>query len=213
MGAGLAGAFERHPPRPHTVLKVTSVVYLLYLAWRIANAAPPRAGEARGRPFTFLQAAAFQWVNPKAWAMALTAVTVYTESRSLAEIVFVAAFFGAVNLPSVGSWTLLGQAMRRLLDEPGRLRRFNVTMALLLVASLYPVLFRLSAGALSLSPHVGSSDMTGASGASGAIGSSGVPSEARLDHLVVGAASLDAGAGGVRSERAVSRCRRAVGTR
>ena len=150
VGIGLATVFERYPAT-HTALKVFSVAYLLWLAWKIANAAPPRAAEmsgqsasgqaASGRPFTFLQAAAFQWVNPKAWAMALTAVTVYTESRSIGEVVLVACLFGLINLPSVSSWTLLGQAMRRLLRKPGRLRQFNVGMALLLVLSLYPVLF------------------------------------------------------------------------
>ena len=139
VGVGLAELFERHPAS-HTVLKVVSVVYLLYLAWRIATAAAPDEAAGKGRPFSFLQAAAFQWVNPKAWAMALTAVTVYTASRSLADIALVAAVFGAINLPSVGTWAWLGQEMRRVLTSPGRLRAFNVTMAALLVASLYPVL-------------------------------------------------------------------------
>ena len=140
VGLGLASAFDRYPAA-HTVLELASVAYLLYLAWRIANAAPPGDADATGRPFSFLQAAAFQWVNPKAWAMALTAVTVYTASRDPLGILVVGAVFGAVNLPSVGSWVLLGQSMRRVLTNPGRLRAFNVTMALLLVASLYPVVF------------------------------------------------------------------------
>ena len=140
VGVGLAELFERHPAA-HGALRATSVVYLLYLAWRIATAAAPDAASGEGRPFGFLQAAAFQWVNPKAWAMALTAVTVYTASRSAFEIVLVALVFGAINLPSVGSWAWLGQEMRRVLTSPARLRAFNLTMALLLVASLYPVLF------------------------------------------------------------------------
>ena len=74
VGLGLAGLFLAFPAS-HTVLKAVSVAYLLWLAWKIANAAPARAEAAAGRPFAFLQAAAFQWVNPKAWAMALTAVT------------------------------------------------------------------------------------------------------------------------------------------
>ena len=89
---------------------------------------------------TFLAAAAFQWVNPKAWAMALTAVTVYAPEQTLAGLGAVAVVFGMVNLPSVGAWAALGQGMRRVLTNPARLRAFNVVMAVLLVGSLYPVL-------------------------------------------------------------------------
>ena len=140
VGLGLAGVFERYPAT-HAALEAASVAYLLYLAWRIATAAAPGEADPSGRPFSFLQAAAFQWVNPKAWAMALTAVTVYTASRDWPDVVLVAAVFGAINLPSVGSWALLGQGMRRVLTNPRRLRAFNLAMALLLVGSLYPVVF------------------------------------------------------------------------
>lgn len=138
VGAGLIGLFEA-VPATYTALKVGAVIYLLYLAWKIANAAPAQPGAAEGRPFSFLQAAAFQWINPKAWAMALTAISAYTPDRSMAAIVLVALVFGAINLPSVSTWTVLGQQMARLLREPRHLRAFNWTMAALLVASLYPV--------------------------------------------------------------------------
>ena len=140
VGAGLIQIFDTYPIS-HTILKVVSVAYLLWLAWRIANAAPKAPGEATGTPMTFLQAAAFQWVNPKAWTMALTAVTVYTPDTTLRAIGVVALVFGAINLPAVSSWTLLGQQMARVLTNPARLTLFNWTMALLLVASLYPVMF------------------------------------------------------------------------
>ncbi len=139
VGLGLVQVFDAFPAS-YVVLKVVSVAYLLYLAWRIATAAPPGEAYRPGDPMTFLQAAAFQWVNPKAWSMALTAIAIYAPSRSPAAIVLVALVFGAVNLPSVGSWALLGQGMRRWLDTGPRLRVFNAGMALLLVASLYPVL-------------------------------------------------------------------------
>jgi threonine/homoserine/homoserine lactone efflux protein len=90
---------------------------------------------------TFLQAAAFQWVNPKAWAMALTAVTVYAPDRSLWAVAVVAVIFGAINLPSVSLWTLIGQQLRRVLTNARRLTIFNWTMAGLLVLSLAPVLW------------------------------------------------------------------------
>lgn len=139
IGLGLAQVFAAFPVA-HLVLKVVSVVYLLWLAWKIANAAPPKPGDAAGRPFTFLQAAGFQWVNPKAWAMGLTAVTVYTPEQTVQAVVLTALVFGAVNLPSISSWTVLGQQMRRVLSNPARLRLFNGAMALMLVATLYPVL-------------------------------------------------------------------------
>lgn len=140
VGLGLAQVFELYPVLK-LVLKVLSVVYMLYLAWKIANAAAPEEVTGAGKPFTFLQAAAFQWVNPKAWAMALTAVTVYAPSQELAVIVVVAGVFSAVNLPSVTFWAVLGQQAQRILTNQRRLRVFNITMALLLVGSLYSVLF------------------------------------------------------------------------
>ena len=140
VGIGLAQIFDLYPIT-HTILKVGSVGYLLYLAWKIANAAPVNAKGSNGTPMTFLQAAAFQWVNPKAWTMAVTAVTVYAPDTNLATLLLVAAIFGAVNLPAVSSWTLLGQQMARILTNPTRLRLFNWTMAALLIASLYPVLW------------------------------------------------------------------------
>ena len=139
VGLGLAQVFTTYPIS-HVILKIASVVYMLYLAWKIATAAPAGTADSTGTPMTFLQAAAFQWVNPKAWTMAVTAVTVYTPDTSLLSIVMVAAVFGAVNLPCVSSWTTLGQQMARILTNTTRLRIFNGAMAALLVASLYPVL-------------------------------------------------------------------------
>jgi threonine/homoserine/homoserine lactone efflux protein len=140
VGVGLVQVFNAVPVS-YQILKIVSVVYLLYLAWKIGTAAPV-AGEvdASGTPFTFVQAALFQWVNPKAWTMALTAVSVYSPSQSVVAMAFVAAVFGAINLPCISLWTTLGQQLQRILTSPARLRVFNITMAMLLVGSLYPVL-------------------------------------------------------------------------
>lgn len=139
MGLGLSQIFEIWPWL-RTVLTVFSVGYLLWLAWKIANAAAPEEGKAGGKPFTFLQAAGFQWVNPKAWSMALTSVTIYAPDDSALAMLWVAAVFGAVNLPTVSTWCILGREMRRVLTNPTRLRVFNWAMAAVLVASLYPTL-------------------------------------------------------------------------
>ncbi len=142
LGAGLSRVFDAYPIAL-TVMKWGSVAYLLYLAWKIANAAPksPEAPETGGTPFTFLQAAAFQWVNPKGWFMALTAISAYSGDQSMQSVVIVAMVFMATNLPSITCWTVLGQQMRRVLTSPARLRAFNWVMAGLLVASLVPIVW------------------------------------------------------------------------
>lgn len=140
VGFGLGGLFDLWPPA-HGLMKWASVLYMLWLAAKIARAAPPGEGAAGGTPLTFLQGAAFQWVNPKAWAIALAAMAAYAPDRELRAVLIVAAVFGLVTLPSVGLWALLGQGMRRWLSDLRHLRLFNWTMAGLLVASLWPVVF------------------------------------------------------------------------
>jgi threonine/homoserine/homoserine lactone efflux protein len=138
VGLGVAGVFAAYP-LALTGLKVAAVGYMLWLAWKIARSGAPGEGRAAGRPMTFLQAAAFQWVNPKAWAMALGAVAAYVPAPSVGAYALVAVVFAGVNLPSVAVWAAAGQGLRRWLDGPGRLRLFNWGMAALLVASLWPV--------------------------------------------------------------------------
>jgi threonine/homoserine/homoserine lactone efflux protein len=140
VGIGLSRVFDLYPSS-YIILKVFSIGYLSYLAYKIANAAPPKDAEEKGKPFTFLQAAAFQWVNPKAWAMSMGAITLYAASKELSAILVVTLVFGLVNLPSISGWTLLGQQMRHWLASSKHLRIFNYAMAALLIASLYPTLF------------------------------------------------------------------------
>ena len=138
VGLGLVRIFDAFPVT-HLILTVVGVAYLLWLAWKIAHAAAPDAARAGVRPFTFVQAALFQWVNPKAWQMALTAITLYAPDRSVVAILWVGLVFALINLPSVSTWTVMGQQMGRILSSPKRLRLFNWSMAALLVASLVPV--------------------------------------------------------------------------
>jgi threonine/homoserine/homoserine lactone efflux protein len=140
VGIGLVGVFDAYPVS-YDILRVVSIIYLVYLAWKIATAAPPEPGKAAGKPFTFVQAALFQWVNPKAWAMALTAVTVYAPGRSLEAIFWVAFVFGVINLPSVSCWTLLGRQIQPLLTSGRRLQTFNFLMAGLLLATVVQASF------------------------------------------------------------------------
>ena len=139
LGLGLAGVFQA-APWALMLLKVVSVGYMLWLAWKIAHAAAPGEGRAAPKPFSFLQAAAFQWVNPKAWMMVLGAISAYAPGAQIRSLVVVVAVFCAVNLPSIALWAAMGEGLRGWLAQPARLRLFNWTMAGLLVASLLPVL-------------------------------------------------------------------------
>jgi threonine/homoserine/homoserine lactone efflux protein len=127
-------------PLTYTILKVLCVTYMLYLAWKIAHATPVTSEQATGNPMTFLRAAAFQWINTKAWTMALTSVTVYVADHGMLMLLLASLCFGAINLPSMSLWTVLGQQMARLLTRSHHLRLFNLTMAVLLIGSLYSML-------------------------------------------------------------------------
>lgn len=146
VGLGLMQLFAAFPLLD-AILKIVSIAYLLWLAYKIATAAPklPDAPETGGTPFTFIQASAFQWVNPKAWTMAVYAITRFaTDSdgnRALMDVGIVVLAFFAVSFPSVTFWTTLGQQMRRFLTSSTRLRAFNITMAVLLILTLVPVVF------------------------------------------------------------------------
>ncbi|WP_395674362.1 LysE family translocator [Phenylobacterium sp.] len=140
-GLGLGGLFAAYPVL-HEVLKWAGVAYLLYLAGRIALSSSLSATKGGGRPMTFFEAVAFQAVNVKAWAMALGAATTYVPAeRYMAGIAVAAVVFAVINAPCVALWLTCGVVLRRFLERPAILRAFNVIMALLLVASLYPMLF------------------------------------------------------------------------
>jgi threonine/homoserine/homoserine lactone efflux protein len=138
VGVGLVRVFDAWPAS-HLLLKAVGAVYLVYLAWKIARAGRPVPDQSNDRPLTFTQAALFQWVNPKAWAMAVTAVTVYAPSKSFDAILVVAAIFGVINLPSVSCWAMLGRQIRPLLGKHRHLRAFNISMAVLLLVTVLPV--------------------------------------------------------------------------
>ncbi|MDX7951106.1 LysE family translocator [Lichenihabitans sp. Uapishka_5] len=139
VGLGLAEVFVRAPALL-VALKWLGAAYLIWLAWKIARSGPIKGAAAQARPLTFLQAAAFQWVNPKAWIMAVTACTTYTDpDRYALSVCLIAAVFAAVTAPCSGAWVGFGAALQRWLGRPRNLAIFNTTMAVLLIASLYPV--------------------------------------------------------------------------
>ena len=141
VGLGLAEVFSQFPWL-YAVLKWAGAIYMLYLAWRIATSAPLETAPSHrhlARPMSFWGAAAFQWINPKAWIMAVGAFSTYVPASSgLLTIAGVAALFAVINLPSVGVWTLFGSSLRHILQVRRNLLAFNYSMAGLLVVSLYP---------------------------------------------------------------------------
>lgn len=140
VGLGLGQAFAA-APWLYGVLRWVGAAYLLWLAWKIATAGAVKDGAGGGRPLTFWQAAAFQWVNPKAWVMVVGAVSAYAPRDDFGRSVAVlAVLLGLVNVPSVCVWAGFGTALRPWLSHPGRVRAFNIGMALLLVLSLLPML-------------------------------------------------------------------------
>ncbi|TQF83157.1 LysE family translocator [Elioraea sp. Yellowstone] len=140
VGLGLAGPFAANPDL-HTALKWIGAAWIVWLAWKIARAGAPGEG-ARRPPLGFLGAAAFQWVNPKAWLLALAAIPAFTRPGGdlVTETLVIAAVFLLVSPPSVGFWAVVGAGAGRILRSPAQLRAFNVTMAILLVLSLVPAL-------------------------------------------------------------------------
>ncbi len=138
-GLGAGQVFGRWPWL-YNALKATSVTYLLWLAWKIGTAgALSSGGASQARPMTFLEAALFQWINPKGWTSSLSAISAYTvPDQYVQTMLLVAAVFVAWSPLVVSVWTAFGVRLKTLLSDPGRVRAFNVTMALVLVASLWP---------------------------------------------------------------------------
>ncbi|AZG73870.1 MULTISPECIES: LysE family translocator [Shewanella] len=141
VGLGLSAIFQAYP-FIHIVIKVIGISYLLYLSWLIANSSSKMEGKKVSKPFSFLQAAAFQWVNPKGWIMAVGAIATFTsvQQEINSQVVTIASVFLCVAFPCAIVWLGFGVALKRLLKNERQQRIFNITMALLLVASIIPMM-------------------------------------------------------------------------
>jgi threonine/homoserine/homoserine lactone efflux protein len=141
VGLGLGTVFIAYPVL-QTILKYIGVAYLIYLAAAIALAEPssPESGDSRSRPMTFWGAAMFQWVNAKGWVMVIGTITAYA---AIAEFPLNIAIQVSLSLVlgtlSCVAWALFGTALRPVLTSRQAVRAFNIVMAILLLASLYPV--------------------------------------------------------------------------
>lgn len=142
VALGFSVLFERFPV-VQRVIEVLGVSYLLYLAWRIATTKPKVDEKTNRKPLTFMEAVVFQWVNPKAWVMATSAIATFTlfEHNPYLNACIVALVFLIVEFPATGIWVFGGAWLRKLIQKPAFIRAFNVAMGLLLMISVTPVLY------------------------------------------------------------------------
>jgi Putative threonine efflux protein len=141
VGFGIGALFAEYPSA-YLYLKVLGITYLLYLSWKIGNAGNPSAAKKIREPFTFLQAAAFQWLNPKAWVIAVGALAAFTipDNVKLSVAVIIAVYF-LMGFICMAVWLILGQGLQRFLGSGKRIHYFNILMALLLALSVIPMAF------------------------------------------------------------------------
>lgn len=139
IGFGFGFIFERFPVI-HTFIRFIGIAYLLFLSWKIANSSPSPLNVKDAKPFSFFQAALFQWVNPKAWIMATSAVAAFTTGNAdiFLQVLVIALIFLAVAFPSTGLWLFFGVWLKKILKAPSHQRAFNISMAGLLVLSITP---------------------------------------------------------------------------
>jgi len=147
MASGLNYGIRRSLPHYTGIclgfpVMVTAVgLGISYLAYRIATAPVARLDARDGRPFTFIQAAAFQWVNPKAWVLAVGATVTYTviSDTYVLQVLTIALIFLVFGAPCIMLWLWFGSSLKGILQRPDYVRIFNISMASLLMASLIPV--------------------------------------------------------------------------
>ena len=144
IGLGFSIVFKMYPFL-HVVIKILGVLYLIYLAWLIASSSPESFKNNKSQPLTFIQGILFQWVNPKAWVIATSAISAYTTASSdiNTQVILITLIFLTVEFPCVGVWLIFGTAIKRYLKSDKMQRSFNICMALLLIASIMPVIIEL----------------------------------------------------------------------
>ena len=140
IGLGLGSVFKSFPII-HLILKYIGAAYLLYLAYKIATFSTFDTNSDRNKPFTFFQAVLFQWVNPKAWSIAVGAIATYTsvDNNVFFEVLLIVFVFCIVCFPCVSLWVIIGTNIKRLLSTDYYRKIFNISMACLLIISLVPV--------------------------------------------------------------------------
>ena len=141
LGFGLGTIFFNYPVI-HQFIKIVGIGYLLFLAWKIANTTNTNTGKHLREPLTFIQAAAFQWLNPKAWVIAIGAIATFTTVGNIqSQVVIIVFAYLFVGSFSMGLWLLMGASLQKILRSQKQLQVFNAVMAILLVMSVAPMVF------------------------------------------------------------------------
>jgi len=142
IGLGFGTLFQLYPVL-HEIIKIIGIVYLLYLAWKIASSSGGISTVSQSRPINFWQSAAFQWINPKAWIMGSSALAAYTtlDDNFFVQVTIVCITFMIITFPCAGVWLVFGAGLQKFLKDPAHLKLFNIAMALLLVGSILPVVW------------------------------------------------------------------------
>lgn len=137
VALGLGEVFARSPMFQEG-LRYLGAALMLWVAWRIAGAKAPGEAGASSKPFTFLQAAAFQWVNPKAWVMCVGVAGMFPPGENaLLQATIATGVAAATGLTSAHGWAAFGSVLQRWLKTPDRLKAFNLTMAGLIVLGVF----------------------------------------------------------------------------
>ena len=140
VGLGIMQIFTQWPIL-HQVVQAIGIFYLAYLAFKIATMEVTEQATDKKKPFSFLQAALFQWVNPKAWVMALSALVAFSNTDSAVgqQLFVIAGFYFLFGLPCSFAWLFAGKWLQNLLTKTHYIKAFNRAMAALLICSLYPL--------------------------------------------------------------------------
>ena len=141
VGLGIMTLFKQWPIL-HQLIQIIGIIYLCYLAFKIATMPVNSRLEKDKKPFSFLQAAFFQWVNPKAWVMSVSAVVAFslTNTSALENVLIIASFYLVFGLPCSFAWLFVGKWLQNILTHQVYVKRFNISMAVVLLCSLIPML-------------------------------------------------------------------------
>ncbi len=146
VGLGFGQLFNLFP-QLDVVIKTLGTAYLLYLAWQIAQSGNVSAAGGQSKPLGFMKGALFQWVNGKAWVVAIGAISAFTTvgDTYMSQNLTIAMTFFVASFPCVGVWLMFGSVLRQYLQKPSYLRLFNLTMSILLAISVLPVVIDIAA--------------------------------------------------------------------
>ncbi|PLY10783.1 MAG: LysE family translocator [Arcobacter sp.] len=142
VGLGFGIIFEKFPV-VLKVLKVVGIAYLFWMAYKIATSKGSMNIKEKSKPFSFIQAALFQWVNPKGWIMSLTSISIFVSSKedSITQVLIISLIFLLSGMLSTNTWAIGGVALKRFIKDESHVRKFNIIMAILLIASVIPFIF------------------------------------------------------------------------